>query len=348
MTIKQASFNGGDLEKILSGLKNVRVCVLGDVCLDIYWYADMKRSRLSRETPHFPLPIVSESYAPGGCGNVINNICALGVRELIPISMVGSDWRGFLLGKWFEQKKLDVSFLLKSDDKITPCYCKPIRTGISQTAYEDPRLDFENFTEITQQDEDKIISFLEQAAPRVDVIVVSDQYRYGIITKRVREKLAELGRAGAAVIVDSRERVMEYRDVIVKPNEVESAAAVGVDTAGGEVTATLYAPIASELYRRNKKPVVVTLGEKGALWCDESGITYAPTEKAEPPTDIVGAGDTFLSAFCCAQAAGAGGGAALAFANLASGVTVKKLGATGTASPEEIRRQFAARGERPH
>ena len=46
------------------------------------------------------------------------------------------------------------------------------------------------------------------------------------------------------------------------------------------------------------------------------------------------------STFCAARAAGAAGGEALAFANLASGVTVKKIGTTGTASPAEIIQKF--------
>ena len=50
--------------------------------------------------------------------------------------------------------------------------------------------------------------------------------------------------------------------------------------------------------------------------------------------------NTFLSAFAAAYAAGVPGETALAFANLASSVTVKKIGATGTASPDEILRAF--------
>ena len=46
---------------ILEKIKNIRVCLIGDVCLDLYWRADMKKSRLSRETPHYPLPVVEET-----------------------------------------------------------------------------------------------------------------------------------------------------------------------------------------------------------------------------------------------------------------------------------------------
>ena len=45
------------IEKILGAVKSVRVCLIGDLCLDAYWTADMKKSRLSRETPHVPLPV---------------------------------------------------------------------------------------------------------------------------------------------------------------------------------------------------------------------------------------------------------------------------------------------------
>ncbi len=55
---------------LFSKLDTLRVAVLGDFCLDMYWHADMRRSVLSRETPHFPLPVVKERFSPGGAGNV--------------------------------------------------------------------------------------------------------------------------------------------------------------------------------------------------------------------------------------------------------------------------------------
>ena len=55
-----ASFGRLEIESALSGISRARVGLVGDMCLDAYWTADMKKSELSRETPHFPLPIVSE------------------------------------------------------------------------------------------------------------------------------------------------------------------------------------------------------------------------------------------------------------------------------------------------
>lgn len=324
------------LQQILNGLKDVRICFIGDVCLDMYWYADMRRSRLSRETPHFPLPIGKEEYLPGGGGNVINNINTLGVKKLVPVSVIGSDWRGYLLNDWFQRRKIDTTYLFQSDRVITPCYCKPLRKGISDVVYEDPRLDFENYEKLKEEDETRVINALEEISGQVDIVTVSDQYSYGVVTPRVREKLTELSAKGVTVIVDSREKVQEYRHVIVKPNEVEAVLAVGGKVMDAGRSNEDYAEVARQLFIRNEKPVVVTLGGRGSIWCDENGPSFAPAVKQEPPIDSVGAGDTFLSAFSCAMAAGADGGHALAFGNLVSCVTVKKIGTTGTATPEEI------------
>lgn len=337
--LQQVALSESRVKEIAQAIKKVRICVVGDVCLDLYWYADMKRSRLSRETPHFPLPVVRETYTPGGCGNVMNNVHALGVAELMPVSMIGDDWRGFLLNGWFEAHGIDTSRILKSGGGLTPCYCKPMRMGISDVVYEDPRLDFENFEPIGPDDKARLLAALDEAAARADVIAVSDQYRCGVVTPAVRARLSALART-MPVIVDSRERATEYTGVIVKPNEVEAALAVGRDITGLTLTDEEYAEIGCALQKKNGRPVVVTLGERGALWCEEDGAVLAPTVRAEPPVDIVGAGDTFLSAFACAFAAGAAGGEALAFANLASGVTVKKIGTTGTATSEEILEKY--------
>ena len=70
------------LETILEQIHHRRVGVVGDFVLDGYWYADMTRSHLSRETPHFPRPVVRESYGPGAGANVAQNLRALGVAEL--------------------------------------------------------------------------------------------------------------------------------------------------------------------------------------------------------------------------------------------------------------------------
>ena len=140
--------------------------------------------------------------------------------------------------------------------------------------------------------------------------------------------------------MDSRDRITDYSGVIVKPNEVEAAAAIGRNISGLDLSVEDYAQVAVDLAKKNDRPVIVTLGALGALWCEEGSCVLAPAVPAKAPIDIVGAGDTFLSAFCCAYAACKDGAKAVAFANLASAVTVKKIGITGTATPEEILKKW--------
>lgn len=328
-----------EVVSILERIKNIKVCLIGDVCLDLYWRADMKKSRLSRETPHYPLPVVNETYTPGAGGNVLNNICSLGVDKLMGISLIASDWRGTLLTNWLEEHGIDTSYMLKRQDGVTPCYCKPLRMGISDVVYEDPRLDFENYTPISQEDENNLLKVLDAAAKQADIIAVSDQFSCGIITPRIRKHLSELAQT-LSVVVDSRENATAFTNAILKPNEVEAAVAVGKNISNLDLTAAEYAQIGTALQQKTSRPVVVTLGSLGALWCEEGSCVLAPAVPAKAPIDIVGAGDTFLSAFCCAYAACKDGAKAVAFANLASAVTVKKIGITGTATPEEILKKW--------
>jgi bifunctional ADP-heptose synthase (sugar kinase/adenylyltransferase) len=60
----------------------------------------------------------------------------------------------------------------------------------------------------------------------------------------------------------------------------------------------------------------------------------------------VGAGDTFLSGFALALAAGAARPEAAYFAGLCGEVTIQKIGMTGTASAEEILCWFDRTGGR--
>jgi len=63
---------------------------------------------------------------------------------------------------------------------------------------------------------------------------------------------------------------------------------------------------------------------------------HVPAIPVQGPLDPVGAGDSASAGLISAFACGAEVEKAVAFANLAAAVTVRKLGETGTASPEEI------------
>lgn len=333
-----ASFGRLEIESALSGISRARVGLIGDMCLDAYWTADMKKSELSRETPHFPLPIVSERYAPGAGGNAAANIRALEPARLTVLGVLGDDWRGALLKGELEARGISTDGVIVSPDIATNAYIKPMRTGISDVVYEDPRLDFVNPRPLTTACEDALIASLEKTAGELDALCVSDQMAVGVITERVRAKINALAAAGLTVVVDSRDRIGLYRNAILKPNEVELSRAT-------DIPADRYGEAARALSQRTGADVLVTLGGSGCAYASGASVERFGAVPVKGEIDICGAGDTFLSAFASALAGGAGKDAAIAVATLASSVTIQKIGQTGTAARAEILAAFGRAAE---
>jgi bifunctional ADP-heptose synthase (sugar kinase/adenylyltransferase) len=239
--------SGEKLESILNSIKKCNIALIGDVCLDVYWHADMKRSELSRETPHFPLPIVKERMYPGGGGNAAANVAALKPNSIKVLGVTGRDWRGDMLIRTLKETGVNTEGVVISEKAVTNAYCKPIRKGISDVEYEDPRLDFCNYEKLSREDEALLLEQLMKCAGYIDVLCVSDQLQFGCITDVVREKIIHLAKEGLKVIVDSRDRIGLYSGVTLKPNELEGTRALNKDA----VTAGMY----RGLYQYGKGPV---------------------------------------------------------------------------------------------
>lgn len=330
------------LEALLETIGRVRAVAIGDVCLDVYWIADMRRATLSRETPHFNLPVTEERYSLGAAGNAMSNMRALGATVL-PLTLLGEDWRGGIVRRLMAEMSLPSDGLIAAPGRITPAYVKPYRCGHGDVRYEDPRIDFENAQPPCEAAERMLVEALERAADGADVIVVSDQLGTGVVTPRVRETLCALAAAGRKVIVDSRDNIAAYKGCILKPNELEAARAASLAPAA--VTPEEYLPVARKLRETSGGDVIITLGAAGAMCLGSDGEPcFAPAMRVPPPIDIVGAGDSFLSACALALGAGAALEEAIALGNLASSVTIQKIGQTGTASAAEIRAAYAKRG----
>jgi len=137
------------LEALLHAISSVRLGVLGDFTLDGYWYADMRRSQLSRETPLHPRPIFRETYSSGGAANVAWNMAALGLAEVRALTVFGKDWRGEILRRVLEDSGVNTASIQLAEDWITPFYGKIILTS-GTIQQEDARLDFINSTELQE------------------------------------------------------------------------------------------------------------------------------------------------------------------------------------------------------
>ncbi|MCL2527996.1 MAG: PfkB family carbohydrate kinase [Defluviitaleaceae bacterium] len=324
------------LEEIIYKIKTVKAAIFGDLCIDVYWDIDMRMSELSRETPHFVMPVVGERISLGGGGNVAANLAALAPDCVLAAGLIGKDWRGHELTRIMKNLNIDISNIVCKEGLITNAFCKPMRRGISHIVYEDPRLDFANVTPFGKEAEDTLIKSLDALVGKVDILCVSDQLPtnvYGAVTEKVREHIHKLAAQGLKIVVDSRDKIGLYKGMILKPNEVEATRAVGMAAAS---SLDDFAKVALALSDRNKTEVIMTVGPEGALYASDGEVVHIPTCAVKGNIDIVGAGDSFISGFALALASGASPTEAAFFAGLCSGVTIQKIGTTGTASGEEV------------
>lgn len=322
-----------DLNGLLEKISKVKIGILGDLCLDVYWHADMRQSELSRETPHYPLPVVEERFSLGGAANVCANAAALGA-DVTAVGVIGSDWRGAVMEQCCKEQKIRTDYLVHEEGRFTNAYCKPMRHGISEVVYEDPRLDFCTLETIREETEEKLLEKLQQLD--VDILCVSDQLKYGCITPKIREQIMSMAENGLKVIADSRDRIGLYTGVYLKPNEIEGYRAVYGKAPESTMDVEEYTACAEELAQKNHAHVFMTLGGQGCVSVSEEGVSHMTAAKTPEKIDFVGAGDTMLASLSLALAAGATAEEAMAFANLCASITIGKIGMTGTASPQEV------------
>lgn len=200
--------------------------------------------------------------------------------------------------------------------------------------YEDPRLDFTNVQEIPASVQERLDENLTLAVRDSDVLLVCDQMEYGCIGQAVQDRFAQIAKR-ILIVVDSRDRIGQYHGVIIKPNEVEAAGALGLPP--GKTKSPEFAEKAATcLSQQTGNEVVVTLGEQGAIWSDGMSAVKMPACPVAGPIDFVGAGDSFLSGLACGLGLHLFPEQFLLLGNLVSAVTIQKIGVTGTASPKEI------------
>ncbi len=101
--------------------------------------------------------------------------------------------------------------------------------------------------------------------------------------------------------------------------------------------------VATRLYEKNRRPVVITRGEKGMLVCDKDGWYEVPTIRIEGPIDVVGAGDSVTASMTAALCAGASLQEAALLGNVTASLIVEQIGTTGTATRAEVRERFCDR-----
>jgi bifunctional ADP-heptose synthase (sugar kinase/adenylyltransferase) len=274
---------------------------------------------------------------------VTSNLRALGV-QVTALGVIGDDGQGYELKSALIASGVEVGPLVERTDLFTPTYTKPMVRESDGREHEIQRLDIKNRSPLLADVETAIIERLQATVPRVHGVVVADQVEEpdcGVITGRVRTAIGNLAQRHPDVIfaADSRTRIGLFQHVVLMPNAQEAVQAVRLGWTGA-VDLDLARKCGAELSRRTGRPVFLTLGEQGMLVLTESGAEHVPGVPVSGEIDIVGAGDSAMAGVVSALGGGASPGEAALVGNLVASITVQQIGTTGTATPEQVRRQF--------
>ena len=309
-----------DIHELAANLykaSDVTITVTGDYCLDKYLYIDVEKDEKSLETGLTAYQVVKKAVYPGGAGTVVNNLRALGVNVLCA-GIIGDDGEGYELLNALKKIGADTSFIIADGERCTSTYTKPMRSGA-----EINRLDFKNFTPMSEKTQKKLIGNLYAAAEKSDAIIVIDQFvekNCNAINERVRNELSVIADKYPDLIIfaDSRAYIHLFNNVMIKCNTHE----INDD---GE-----------SLYWNNKKPVFITMGENGSTVYDKNGSHKIAAVKTEGPVDFCGAGDAYTSGTVLGLTLGAPPEVAAMLGSAVSSITVKQIGVTGTATREQV------------
>jgi len=333
-------------KQIIGSYAGLRIAVLGDFCLDRYLEIDPQRAETSIETGLPVHNVVNVRPQPGGAGTIVNNLSALGIGSILPIGFAGRDGEGYEL--WNALKTVPgvrLDHFLRTPDRRTFTYCKPLVVKAGSAPVELNRLDTKNWTPTHAELEAKLVQQVKDVFESVDAMIILDQVDIpdtGVVTKAVLQSIRGLAQTKTAlpILADSRRGLRGYPPVIFKMNASELSTLTG---APQKLSVQDIGAVAKRLAAENLRPVFISMAERGLLAAIPDGSVHSVSAlPLRGEIDVVGAGDSVSANLAAALAAGATVPEALELANAAASVVIHKLGTTGTANREELRVLVAA------
>ena len=312
---------GARFPAITERYRDLSIAVLGDFCLDRYLEIDPARQDVSLETGLPVHNVVNVRAQPGGAGTILNNLSALGIGAILPIGFFGEDGEGLeLFDALGKTRGVRLDHLVRTDQRRTFTYCKPLVLAPNRPPVELNRLDFKNWTPTPAVLEGQLLERLRAAARLVNAIIVLEQVdipETGVVTQKVLSGLKQIIEEHSKILVlsDSRRGLRGYPPVTLKMNAAELGTLTG---ASEPLTLDEIKRAAATLALERGRSVFVTLAERGIVAAGPSGeIEHVPALPVRGTIDIVGAGDAVTANITSALTAGATLREALEMANAA-------------------------------
>jgi D-beta-D-heptose 7-phosphate kinase/D-beta-D-heptose 1-phosphate adenosyltransferase len=305
-----------ELAEAIPRLARASVLVIGDVMLDRYVFGTV-----ARISPEAPVPVLSvdrELALPGGAGNVVRNLTALGAAVAF-VSVVGDDQAGS-----------DLTGLIGGQPNVEPWLlvqggrCTTVKTRFIAGGQQLLRSDQEVTGAVHPKLAERMLRIAGDALAATSVTVLSD-YRKGLLSGDVPRRIIEAARAaGRPTVVDPRgpdyDRFAGADVAVPTLRELEAATGMGVGTDARIAAAAGWLRTAHGF-----GAVVVNKGADGLSLVGAEGALHLPPAISEV-FDLSGSADTVVSALAAGLATGLSLPVAARLANLAMGVAAGQPG----------------------
>ncbi len=315
--VPDAAPSPAELAEAVRQLRRGTVLVVGDAMLDRYVYG-----RVSRVSPEAPVPVLAverEVALPGGAGNVVRNLTALGAAVAF-VSVVGDDQAGSDLTGLIGGQPGVEPWLLVQGGRATTTKTRFVAAGQHLL-----RADHEQLAPIQPRLADRLVRIASDAVAATAVMVLSD-YSKGTLSGDVPARLIAAARnAGRKVVVAPRGAApARYAGAdLILPGAAELAQATGMPTGTDAEAAEAAAALRSA---HGFGAVMALRGEAGVTLVEEGDAVHHWPTGAVEMVDWAGAGDAVLAVAACGLGAGLPLPTMARLGALAAGIAVGKSG----------------------
>ena len=317
-----------NFQGILNQIRSKKVVVVGDLILDKYIQG--KADRISPEAPVPVVEVTHESVRFGGAANVAYNISSLGgIVEVIGV--VGDDQNGETLMDMFNRSGIGTNGIFIDSGRPTST-----KSRLMANRQQIVRIDRESKAPLAESAFSVLVESALSKMTDSDAIIFEDYDKGVVDSEFIHQVLKKRSFHPQPGVVDPKvENFWNYKGVTsITPNLKEASTAVKRPITDDESLISVGCEIVDRLELNS---LLITRGEDGmTLFQPDAGqvsVNHISTQPREV-FDVTGAGDTVVSVYTLALAAGADFITAAKLANYAGGIVVGEIGCVAVTSEQ--------------
>ena len=318
---QKQNLNLKNLIDCINSWGETKLLIIGDSILD--QYAGCEALGMSAEAPVLVVKELQTKNFNGGAAIVASHVKALGANCEF-LSVIGNDENGQIIEDKLRKENINCHLIR---DQSRPTTFKKRYVVDNQKLFRVSKL---NDHYLDKQIEGKIISKLEEIAPKVNGIIISD-FVYGVVTENLINKVLELSKKYDLKIFGDLQcssqlgMVTKFKDfTLLSPNEKEARIALQDNESGLE-------SISMQLLKiTNTNNLIMKLGADGLIAYEKLSSKKFRRQSfpalSVNPLDVSGAGDALLALIATSLCSGNNFMSAVSLGSCMSAIAVENMG----------------------